>query len=137
MFARLLREHNADHSAEDDAAEGGALEGAGSLPPGEPAILMRADTQAIADRAAAEALGASGRTGGDSGVQQARMLTAPTFGPGQLAAAAKETEVPKGTEMSSKYGKQLVRLETMIQQNKDRREGGGKGKGKGGKVSAS
>lgn len=133
VFARLLREHNADHGAEGEAAP------IAELPPGEPLgpapnapALMRADTTAIAQRAAAEALTATGRTGGDSGVQQARLAAAPTFaqrdtsGTADAAAqrgskAEEEDASPEGgakPAQGGKYGRQLARFETMIQQNR-------------------
>ncbi len=140
VFARLLREHNADHGA-----EGGEGEATAELPPGEPLgpapsgpALMRADTTAISQRAAAEVLTASGRTAGDSGVQQARLAAAPTFAQrnpasisGKADAAAdgearqggknEEEGSPEGgakAAQGGKYGRQLARFETMIQQNR-------------------
>lgn len=139
MFARLLREHNADHGAE-------STEVAAELPPGEPLgpapsgpALMRADTTAITQRAAAKLVTSTGRTAGDSGVQQARLAAAPTFvrrDPSSLAAkveAAAEAEARQGGKegeqegsppvgakaaQGGKYGRQLARFETMIQQNR-------------------
>lgn len=148
-FARLMREHNADHSGAKGEGEGEAA--SAELPPGEP-MLLRADTRAVAARAAAEAMGAGGRTVGDAAVQQARLAAAPTFvkPPSTLEAAEGSSSV--GTSSSStdggsssddedagaamqrkpgheggKYGKQLARFETMQQQT-------GTQEGKAGKV---
>lgn len=133
-FARLLREHNADHSTPDGEAEE-------VLPPGEPLaaaesarVLMRADTAAISARAAAEALGAGGRSAGDASVQHARLAAAPTFvaRPVQGGAEKAGDRTAEGgtANGTGKFGKQLARFETMIQQNLD-----GK-KDKGGEVGA-
>ncbi|PSC67462.1 hypothetical protein C2E20_8853 [Micractinium conductrix] len=122
-FARLLREHNADHSTPDGEAEE-------VLPPGEPLaaaesarVLMRADTAAISARAAAEALGAGGRSAGDASVQHARLAAAPTFvaRPVQGGAEKAGDRTAEGgtANGTGKFGKQLARFETMIQQNLD------------------
>lgn len=120
-FARLLREHNADHGADAASEEGGSQ---GSLPPGEPlqrsasvssedeVPMLRGDSEAIEARAAAEALAASGRTAGDTGVQQARTMAEPTF-----VRSSGSGEKSKVEGKPGKYGKQLARFETMIQQN--------------------
>lgn len=148
MFARLLREHNADHSAgpEEEASEVEApTEAMGAAPSGP--VLLRADTADIARRAATELLAATGRSGGDTAVQQARLAAAPTFvrkdaghdaedAAEGVAAVAGEGEAAVEEEQGGgagaivaarpgeKYGRQLRRFETMIQQTKGK--GGGK-----------
>lgn len=149
-FARLLREHNADHGSAE--AEGSG-EDAAEVPPSKPS-LMRADTGAIARRAAAEVLGAGGRTVGDPTVQQARLATVPTFvrpaaaletagssGSTSSADGSSDSESEEGdgaaalqtkpSQDSGKYGKQLERFETMIQQTKQEGKEGKEGKVRG------
>ena len=132
MFANLLHEHNADHSAE--SGEGEVPPGA--LPPGEPIapaergpVPLRADTASISARAAAEVLGAGGRTAGENSVQQARLAAAPTFvrpapkADGVPVAAEDAAEEQGAGKEHGKYGRQLARFETMIQQNSKHRNG--------------
>ncbi|KAL4457987.1 hypothetical protein ABPG75_012852 [Micractinium tetrahymenae] len=153
-FARLLREHNADHGAnEAGEGEGEGEPAAAELPPGEP-MLMRSDTRAISARAAAEALGAGGRAAGDAVVQQARLAAAPTFvkpasaleaaseasssgdgpssssgGSGRSSSELEDAAVSvqrKSSQEVAKYGKQLALFKTMIQQTRQQEGKAGK-----------
>ncbi|KAL4852933.1 Multidrug resistance-associated protein 1 [Chlorella vulgaris] len=134
VFADLLQEHNADHGA--DAEEGEAA--AAHLPPGDPVgasdsarVLIRKDTAAITARTAAEVIGTTGRNAGDASVQQARLAAAPTFvkkGGGDdegAPGAPREQEHHPG-----RFGRQLARFETMLQQSHHSKDRKGKAKAK-------
>jgi hypothetical protein len=115
VFAGLLREHNADHGAEEGPGEAAP---AADAPP----TYLRSDTAAINARAAAEAVGAGGRSAGEAPVQQARLAAAPTFARKDGEEEEEDGDAAQldsdGKEGSGKYGRQLARFETMIQQTR-------------------